>query len=289
MSMEVNNKNMDNSLFFKNESYYRSQNADYDNRREDERELLVNCCGFSTYGFPIRVLSTRRDYYLIYVTEGALKVTRPYNVTLNAGDIIIFSPDIEFEYASRKFAYYWVHFSGRAANGILRDSYLRTNIKMRAGKSTECEKMLRRMFYEFGYRSPMWERSAAVELEHFLLLCGKANMDEDPKKNQENIAATITYIRTNIEKDLSVATLAERAYLSPSGFRRAFVAYTGKSPSEFIQNVRMELAEQLIRDTDMRISAVAACVGYSDALYFSRIFSKHFGESPMQYRKNLQK
>ncbi len=279
---------MDKSLFSRHESYYRN-NADMDNRREDNRELLVNCCGFSSYGFPIRVSSTRRDYYLIYIAEGSLQVTRPYAVTLSAGNVIIFSPDIEFEYASKKFAYYWVHFSGRAANGILSDSYLRTNIKLRAGKSTECEAILQRIFYEFGYRSPLWERTAAVELENLLLLCGKANMDEDTKKNQENIAATITYIRTHLADALSIADLAERAYLSPSGFRRAFVAYTGKSPSDFIQNARMELAEQLLRDTDMRVSAVASSVGYNDALYFSRIFSKHFGESPMQYRKNVQK
>jgi len=287
--MEDENIYMENSLFFKNESYYRSHNAESDNRREEDRELLVNCCGFSTYGFPIRVASTRRDYYLIYITEGSLKVRRPYNVTLNAGDIIIFSPDIEFEYASSKFVYYWVHFSGRAAGGMLSDSYLRTNIKLRAGKSAEGEKCLRKMFYEFGYRSPMWERSAAVELEKFLLLCGKANMEEEPKKNRENIAAAITYIRTHLEKELTIAELAERSYLSPSGFRRAFVAYTGKSPTEFIQNARMELAEQLLRDTDMRVSAVAACVGYNDALYFSRIFRGQFGQSPMQYRKSVQK
>lgn len=279
---------MDKSLFSRHESYYRN-NADMDNRREDNRELLVNCCGFSSYGFPIRVSSTRRDYYLLYIAEGSLQVTRPYAVTLSAGNVIIFSPDIEFEYASKKFSYYWVHFSGRAANGILSDSYLRTNIKLRAGKSTECEAILRRIFYEFGYRSPLWERTAAVELENLLLLCGKANMDEDTKKNQENIAATITYIRTHLADALSISDLADRAYLSPSGFRRAFVAYTGKSPSDFIQNARMELAEQLLRDTDMRVSAVASSVGYNDALYFSRIFSKHFGESPMQYRKNVQK
>lgn len=279
---------MDKSLFSRHESYYRN-NADMDNRREDNRELLVNCCGFSSYGFPIRVSSTRRDYYLLYIAEGSLQVTRPYAVTLSAGNVIIFSPDIEFEYASKKFSYYWVHFSGRAANGILSDSYLRTNIKLRAGKSTECEAILRRIFYEFGYRSPLWERTAAVELENLLLLCGKANMDEDTKKNQENIAATITYIRTHLADALSISDLADRAYLSPSGFRRAFVAYTGKSPSDFIQNARMELAEQLLRDTDMRVSAVASSVGYNDALYFSRIFSKHFGESPMQYRKNMQK
>ena len=124
--MEDKNKNMDKSLFFKNESYYRSHDADIDNHRENEKEFLVNCCGFSTYGFPIRVSGTRRDYYFLYVTEGTLNVTRPYNVTLKAGDFIIFSPDIEFEYASSKFAYYWVHFSGRAANGILHDSYCAT-------------------------------------------------------------------------------------------------------------------------------------------------------------------
>ena len=59
----------------------------------------------------------------------------------------------------------------------------------------------------------------------------------------------------------------------------------GVSPQEFQMNFRMERAGNLLRSTDNPVGMIAAELGYSDALAFSKSFRRHFGISPTQYRE----
>ena len=71
-----------------------------------------------------------------------------------------------------------------------------------------------------------------------------------------------------------------RSYLT-SSFKKAI----GCSPQEYLVNLRMEKAREMLRNTGMQINAVAAAVGYQDQLAFSKIFKQHFGTSPKAYRE----
>ena len=67
-------------------------------------------------------------------------------------------------------------------------------------------------------------------------------------------------------------------------FTRLFKRYYGKAPVEFAIRLRIEQAKSMLRETDMKIKAIADATGYSDALYFSRLFKKACGCSPSEYR-----
>ena len=60
------------------------------------------------------------------------------------------------------------------------------------------------------------------------------------------------------------------------------------SPMRYLNRLRIEKAQELLTVTDLQIQEIAALVGYSDGLYFSRIFKKMTGLSPLSYR-NQQK
>ncbi|MSR65126.1 MAG: AraC family transcriptional regulator [Verrucomicrobiae bacterium] len=56
-------------------------------------------------------------------------------------------------------------------------------------------------------------------------------------------------------------------------------------PIEYLQNLRMERARQLLISTDQPVADIAAAVGYEEACHFSRLFKKTSGASPQQYRQ----
>ena len=74
-----------------------------------------------------------------------------------------------------------------------------------------------------------------------------------------------------------------RSYLS-STFKRL----TGYSPTDYLIMVRMEKAKSLLTKTNYSIGQIAAEVGYTDQLAFSRMFKRRFGESPRKYREDIE-
>ncbi len=73
--------------------------------------------------------------------------------------------------------------------------------------------------------------------------------------------------------------------MSRSHIHRKLVEEVGLSVSDFIKHIRLEKAKDLLINTNYPIYEIANKVGYSDANYFSRSFSKIYGISPSQCRK----
>lgn len=69
-------------------------------------------------------------------------------------------------------------------------------------------------------------------------------------------------------------------------FIRCFKDFTGSSPQAYLTDMRIEQAKDLLSNTSFQIAEIAELVGYSDPLYFSRIFKKKTGYSPNEYKKN---
>ena len=97
----------------------------------------------------------------------------------------------------------------------------------------------------------------------------------------ENVKA---YIAAHIEDELSVASLAERFHFSPDYFSRAFKKETGKSLIDYIGECRVNLAAQLLRDTDIPLTLIADRVGFESQSYFIRRFRQYYEMSPKEYR-----
>lgn len=88
-------------------------------------------------------------------------------------------------------------------------------------------------------------------------------------------------------KNEKIEKYAQMSDVSVTYFYRCFRKWSGKSPVEYRNMLRLSNAESLLRCTDMKIGEIAHAVGYDDPLYFCRIFSSAYGQSPQHYRKQF--
>ena len=96
----------------------------------------------------------------------------------------------------------------------------------------------------------------------------------------------IEIITLNIEEtDFSADELAQKMGINERQLYRKMKGISGNTVHEFVTKVRMNKAEELLKNSDLSISQIAYKVGYSEPSNFSRTFSKHFGCSPSQYLK----
>jgi AraC-like DNA-binding protein len=74
--------------------------------------------------------------------------------------------------------------------------------------------------------------------------------------------------------------LAAKAHMSPSTFRQHFRAVAGMSPLQYLKNLRLQDARQLMLNENLDAGSAAVRVGYESASQFSREYSRQFGEPP---------
>ncbi len=92
------------------------------------------------------------------------------------------------------------------------------------------------------------------------------------------------YIKTRLDKELSVETLCREFHFSKAQLYRVFKKISSVPIHSYIQNERLEYAEELLKTTDLPVSAIAVKAGIPDYNYFSKVFRKRTGISPKAYR-----
>jgi len=85
--------------------------------------------------------------------------------------------------------------------------------------------------------------------------------------------------------DLSITELANKCNMSEVYFRKLFLAQMGVSPKQYILDIRIEKAKQLLSDGMLKVGAVAEKCGFTNQYHFSRIFRQKTGLTPSEYMK----
>ena len=96
------------------------------------------------------------------------------------------------------------------------------------------------------------------------------------------IKPAIEYLGKNVfSPDFKISDLYQISGMSATYFRKLFFAYSGLSPVKYVMQKRLDMAKIIINEGDFfYIKDVALAVGYTDALYFSRIYKKYHGHAP---------
>lgn len=100
----------------------------------------------------------------------------------------------------------------------------------------------------------------------------------------ERIAPVVEYIEANYNAEISYEELARLVNVSKYHFCHLFKEATGKTAIQYINDVRLDKAYELLKNTDMNITQVSMAVGFNDMNYFSRIFRKKNKIAPSKVR-----
>ncbi len=108
---------------------------------------------------------------------------------------------------------------------------------------------------------------------------------QEIKIPEEKIQKAAKYIYENYNKDITLAEVASYVYMSESYFSKKFKRVTGLKFSEYLTNVRIKKADEMLLKTQLTISEIAQECGFRESNYFGDVFKKLKGISPNKYRK----
>jgi AraC-like DNA-binding protein len=103
------------------------------------------------------------------------------------------------------------------------------------------------------------------------------------------IELAIARIHNEFADDLDMKQLAEQAGVSYSWFRSTFVAHTGLSPHQYLLELRLVRARNLLAETSLAVKEIAMQTGFEDEHYFSRLFRRKLNLTPGQFRGRTQR
>lgn len=97
------------------------------------------------------------------------------------------------------------------------------------------------------------------------------------------------YIDSNYMENITLDLLAELTHMNKFYLVHSFTKYTGMSPINYLAQKRIQISMEYLASTDYSIAQIASNVGFSSQSYFSQVFRKALGMTPVQYRKQQVK
>lgn len=213
------------------------------------------------------------------INEGNLTFHADRKIYAEKNSIILIPPGIEHrEYSEKDVDTFWLGFQA--------DCSLYKDDKVLEHKSEYISKML----YNFWIFSISHHGSIGPELEGMLLrIIGSFFRESEEGSGSTNsvFENVITYMNENFHENISMEEIAEKCNLSEGYFYRQFKKFTGQSPLNYLNAIRIKKAAFYLEHTSFYINKIAEMCGFNDPYYFSRIFKKTTKSTPQQYRKKF--
>ncbi|MGM0753208.1 MAG: response regulator transcription factor [Bacillota bacterium] len=130
----------------------------------------------------------------------------------------------------------------------------------------------------FSFRK--FKEEKAKEFSELIQTLSKAKYQRE-KNNMQHIEE---YLQQHYQEEINLQDIADRFYLSREYISRKFKQDYGSTITDYVTNIRMEKAKKLLENPYLKIYEVAYGVGYGNEKYFSKVFKKHVGMTPNEYR-----
>ena len=265
--------------------------------------LLLLSGGFyhCTQSWNKTVRGLDRSYKFYFPVGGSANIVIDgTNFTIETGYFYFLSGfDIEKQYCEKDMDVYWVHFMPES----LYFRYILSNIapiySWDITKVSSYKDIYTRFDLLFtdpfsgsnrpAFHPPVGLRNKTQAL--LLYLTGDMferygpTLMEKPDPELERLKPSIDYMDDHFTENPSLAEVAGQSHLASNYFHRVFSKKFGMTPLSYMIMRRMEYAQGLLGSVPMSIKEVARTCGYDNEFYFSRIFKKHLGTSPSEFRR----
>ena len=241
-----------------------------------------------------RILS---EYQIIYITrgEGIFESESSRILPVKAGSIIIlypnewhrFKPDINSGWEE-----YWVGCHGILMDFIKQQAYIsQKNPIIKIGKQQSIIMLFKEIVDTVKNEEEGFQLLASGATLHLLGMIQKINKQQTNNNLTASIdkliLQAISLIKDNLNINLRPEEISKGLLISYSLFRRHFKLQTGLSPKQYVLDLLMERAKELLADKSLNINQIALLLGFNNSFHFSKIFKTKVGLSPSEYKKTL--
>jgi two-component system response regulator YesN len=104
------------------------------------------------------------------------------------------------------------------------------------------------------------------------------------KGNKKLMAKAKEYIAINYSKDITLESISEHVHLSATYFSKQFKCFFGENFVDYVVNYRINKAKELLKKGVYKANEVSKMIGFSNEKYFYKVFKKHTGFTPSEYK-----
>ncbi|MGP1530647.1 MAG: response regulator transcription factor [Treponema sp.] len=122
-----------------------------------------------------------------------------------------------------------------------------------------------------------------------LIECSEVILEESVRRSNPVIANAIKYINERVALSISLEQAAKAVHVNPVYLSKLFKDETGKNFIDYVTDIRLDRAKEMLKAGQYSIKEITAETGYSDQNYFSRLFKRKFGLTPTEFKKNMDK
>jgi len=253
-------------------------------------------------GHPMRYLFTTEqgrvldEYQLLYIVKGSgiFTSTSCKLTNINAGNMFMLFPGEWHNYKSNPstgWEEYWIGFKGENIDNRVKNGFFNKEKPIfNVGVLDEAVQL-----YEQGISVAIEQKAGFQQMlagivNHLLGLAfclNKYNEFENLEITNLINEAKIRFME-DFRKDIDIKDVAKGLNMSYSTFRKVFKAYTGFAPAQYLQEIRIQHAKELLTNTNLNIKEIAFESGFENPEYFFTAFKNKTGYTPIQYRNFTQ-
>ena len=227
-----------------------------------------------------------------YLQEGSLSITIDgVSYTAKPGDWFFIPAGAMHSYSNLPgvgMKKYWMHFDIYPTVNLL------ASLQVARRVNAANDSRVRGLFEEFGRLCGSTDLCDRLRVKAIILnllaeyiRLADRNTQVVWEERDEDMRNVLSYIQENFRRNLTTQELAAVCHMHPTHFIRAFKLKMAQTPHQYLADVRMEYARQLLDRSDRSIVEIAEEAGFYDLPHFSRTFKRYFSMTPTQYRNTL--
>ena len=284
---------MNNGLFYLQKPNRKIEytEVNYNSIESDSSPLILNVAGCINTPFNHRNSNCigRKDYYLIYLIKGILKVNNPDGeATVNANEIVVLPPKKPYCidcFADNNVYFLCVHFTGSKAADMLEQFGIRLFPEVnKMSFAHKIQSRFKSIFDVLASEDDFRIEESSILLERLFIEIGRSIRNKEADK--QVLSKSIRYIDENYTTEIKITDLAKMENMCMTAYNIVFKKSFGISPIKYIINLRIQLAKELLETSNISIKEISLMSGYGNFNYFSRIFKEYTSMTPLEYRKH---
>lgn len=286
----------------------------------------ITYAGYHDIEFPYRNIRRISEDFIFYlITDGEMYLEEDgTEYHLKKGDCFLLEAGkLHFGTRDTYYHLFYIHFRHPDLTKITTDEETWTKqiqerhgawlTSMESGPFPENNILIEKQFHleernDFSAIRSMIERMLdrqTIHLENYNILCSCALSEifielyrrsvmarlqiiEHGAGGSQRVNEVLAYLNSNYKRKLTGAVLEKELSYNFDYLNQLFRKQLGVSIFRMLENIRMEAAKNILQTRAFSVKYTANEVGYTDETYFSKVFKKHTGSSPAEYRRKLQ-